>query len=212
MRECMGTHTFEDGYSFRALWTRDKVPAYISWEHWEQNQRKLRENSTKFGFGVSRGSTLLAGRVVCGKCGARMSVHYRDGIPSFDCTKASMQFGEPVCQTFNGRWLEPLVAELVLKAMEPTAVEMSLIAAEDIEQDRARLEKLHQQTVERAKYQADLARRRYEEVLDDSEELTLEVGTKYNCHFGGSYSRPHPSTGGRIFKSCGPESCVRAAI
>ena len=28
---------------------RDKVPAYITWEQWERNQQKLRENSTRFG-------------------------------------------------------------------------------------------------------------------------------------------------------------------
>jgi hypothetical protein len=60
---------------------RDKVPAYITWEHWEQNQQKLREDSTKFSFGASRGVTLITGRVICGKCGAGMTVHYRDGLP-----------------------------------------------------------------------------------------------------------------------------------
>lgn len=59
---------------------RDKVPAYITWDQWERNQEKLRENSTRFGCGVSRGASILAGRVGCGKCGASMSVHYRSTL------------------------------------------------------------------------------------------------------------------------------------
>lgn len=144
---------------------RDHVPAYITWQQWEQNQRRLRENSTKFGFSVSRGSSLLAGRIVCGKCGARMPVHYRDGIPSFDCSQASMKFGQPGrCQSFNARWLQPMIEELVLQALDPACVELSLAAAEDIEADRARVATLHQQSVERATHEAQLAQRRYEAV------------------------------------------------
>lgn len=143
---------------------RGKVPAYITWEQWEQNQQKLRENSTRFGFGVSRGASILAGRVVCGKCGAGMSVHYRDGIPSFDCRLANMQYGDDGCQMFNARWLEPMIEQLVLQAFEPASLQLSVDAAENIKKDRARLEVHHQQSLDRATYDANLARRRYEEV------------------------------------------------
>lgn len=153
---------------------RDKVPAYITWEQWERNQQKLRENSTRFGFGVSRGASSLAGRVVCGKCGAGMSVHYRDGIPSFDCRLASMQYGADDCQAFNARWLEPIIEELVLQAFEPASIQLSMDAAENIEKDRARLEAHHKQSLDRATYDADVARRRYEEV-DPSNRLVAAM-------------------------------------
>jgi len=102
---------------------RDKVPAYITWEQWERNQRKLKENSTRFGCGVSRGASILAGRVACGKCGASMSVHYHDGVPTFDCCLANLQYGGNDCQTLNGRWLEPMIEELVLQAFEPASIQ-----------------------------------------------------------------------------------------
>ena len=143
---------------------RDKIPAYITWEQWERNQQKLRENSTKFGCGSSRGASILAGRISCGTCGASMSVHYRDGIPFFCCRLANLQHGGSNCLSFSGRWLEPLIERLVLQALEPASVELSLRTADDIQGDRADLESYHKQSVERATYQADLARRRYEEV------------------------------------------------
>lgn len=163
---------------------RDKVPAYISWEQWEQNQRKLQENSTKFGFGVPGGSSLLAGLIVCGKCGSRMPVHYRDGIPSFECTIANLQFGKPPCQSFNGRWLEPMIEALVLQALEPASLELSLATAENIEADRERLETHHRQSVERATYEADLARRRYEEVDPSNRLVAAELERRWEAALG----------------------------
>jgi DNA invertase Pin-like site-specific DNA recombinase len=160
---------------------RDKVPAYITWEQWERNQLKLRENSTRFGCGVSRGASILAGRVVCGKCGASMSVHYRDGTPKFDCRLANLQFGENDCQSLNGRWLEPLIEELVLRAFEPASLQLSLNAADDIEKDRVSLETHHKQSLERAAYNADLARRRYEEVDPGNRLVAAELEKRWEA-------------------------------
>src|SRR2546425_7933258 len=54
---------------------------YISWEQFEANQKRLSENA--LGFGGARkegpareGPALLQGRVICGVCGERMSIHY----------------------------------------------------------------------------------------------------------------------------------------
>lgn len=160
---------------------RDKVPSYITWEQWERNQKKLRENSTRFGCGVSRGASILAGRVECGKCGASMSVHYRDGIPAFDCRLGNLQFGETDCQHFSGRWLEPMIEELVLQALEPASIQLSLEACDDIQRDRASLEAHHRQSVERAAYQADIARRRYEEVDPSNRLVAAELEQRWEA-------------------------------
>ncbi len=160
---------------------RDRVPAYITWEQWERNQEKLRENSTRFGCGVSRGASILAGRVGCGKCGASMSVHYRDGIPTFDCRLANLQYGGNDCQSFNGRWLEPMIEELVLQAFEPASIQLSLEAGDDIEKDRASLEAHHKQSLERATYQTDIARRRYEEVDPGNRLVAAELEKRWEA-------------------------------
>ena len=181
----------------------DHVPAYIPWEQWEKNQKKLRENSTKFGFGPARGTSLLAGRMFCAKCGARMAIHYRESNPYFSCCIANMQYGEPRCQSFNGRWLEPLVSDLVVQAMEPATIELCLQATESIEAERDRLEQHHCQSVQRATYEADLARRRYDEVdpanrlvaaeLERSWEAALKSQRKSEEHLN-RYRQQSPST------------------
>jgi hypothetical protein len=93
----------------------------------------------------------------------------------FTCSAARMNFGEPLCQSFEASSLESLIQHLVLTALEPASVELSLKAAESIESERERLEKHRQQSVERAAYEAGLARRRYEEVDPSNRLVAAEL-------------------------------------
>jgi len=94
-----------------------------------------------------------------------MTAHYhRQGNPYFSCCLARLQHGGDSCQSFNGRWLESLIAELVVQVMEPASLQLSLQASETVEEERERLDRHHRQSVERATYSVDLARRRYKEV------------------------------------------------
>src|SRR3954447_10161876 len=53
-------------------------PAYITWETFEENQRRLMANRSKH-KGVPRGGpSLLAGLLYCGRCGSRMVTCYRN--------------------------------------------------------------------------------------------------------------------------------------
>lgn len=60
--------------------------------------------------------------------------------------------------------MERFIEQLILKALEPASVDISLRATEQIEAEKARLDKHHCQTVQRTVYEANLARRRLEEV------------------------------------------------
>ena len=56
-----------------------RCPAYITWERYEANRRRLADNSAR-GRGAPRhGPSLLGGVLVCGDCGRRMTVQYRGG-------------------------------------------------------------------------------------------------------------------------------------
>jgi len=155
---------------------RDRLPAYITWAQWEKNQRRLLDNSTFFGAGPARGASVIAGRITCGKCGARMPVSYKQhNVPYFTCSAARMNFGEPLCQAFEGSSLQSMIVQLVLTALTPASVELSMLAAESIEADRERLDKHHRQSLERAAYEADLARRRYEEVDPSNRLVAAEL-------------------------------------
>jgi hypothetical protein len=162
---------------------RDQLPGYITWEQYEANQRQLRDNSTKFGRGAPRnGCAVLAGLVICGRCGRQMSVSYPDRSNArFTCDGARNHWGEPQCQALAARPLESLVARQVLIALQPAALELSLTAAEQIEGERQRLERHQRQSVERAQYEAERAWRQYTAVEPEHRLVARELEQRWEA-------------------------------
>ena len=158
----------------------DALPAYITWQQWAKNQAKLKENSTKYGRGAPRGASLLAGRVVCGRCGNHMSISYAErNNARLTCDAARWQKGDPQCQSLRARPLEMLVVEQILRALEPASLELSLQAANCIEAEQQQIETHHRQTAARAAHDADVARRRYEAVEPDNRLVAAELERRW---------------------------------
>jgi Recombinase zinc beta ribbon domain len=116
---------------------------------------------------VRDGPALLAGLVVCGRCGKRMTVRYQRGSggrlhPSYVCSRDSTEYAAARCQQLAGGCVDAHVTGLLLEAMAPAALEASLAAAEQIEQRRAEVDRIWRQRLERADYAADRARRQYQ--------------------------------------------------
>lgn len=161
----------------------DRLPAYITWTQWEKNQRKLWENSSTYqAGGAARGTALLAGRVICGRCGKRMSICYSGQSKArFTCDMSRNQWGEAQCQSFNARPLHELIERQLLIALAPASLDLSLSAAQQIESDRQEVSRHHQQTVERARYQSDLARSRYEAVDPKNRLVAAELERRWEA-------------------------------
>jgi len=120
---------------------KDRLPAYITWERFEANQRQLEANRNKADTpGAPReGAALLGGLLYCGRCHRRMQVYYggKKNTPYYTCARNSMDYGDPLCQSLSGQGLDELVASQILKVVEPAALEASLAAVADIERERA---------------------------------------------------------------------------
>src|SRR3954466_13654089 len=86
-----------------------------------------------------------------------------------------IEYAEPLCQGLAGRVLDHLVATQVLAALEPATLELSLAAADDLAQERARLDRNWQQQVERARYEAERARRQYDAVEPENRLVVREL-------------------------------------
>ena len=71
------------------------------------------------------------------------------------------------------------MAAQVLAALEPAALELSLAAADDIEQERARLHRNWQQQLERARYEAERARRQYDAVEPENRLVARELERRW---------------------------------
>jgi len=148
-----------------------RVPAYITWERYERNQERLRQNSSRWAAtGAARkGAALLGGLVICGGCGIRMQVRYTGTQPGrYDCVRHLRHGHERRCRGLQASSLDELVTRQLLRALEPAALDVSLGAAEDVRHERKRLALHWQQQLERARYDAQQAERRYRAVDADN--------------------------------------------
>jgi DNA invertase Pin-like site-specific DNA recombinase len=144
---------------------RDRLPAYITWERYLANQRRLEQNRYRPGTpGAPRaGVALLSGVLTCGTCGRRMHAGYRTKArPYYEC-KARKLEGTSCCG-LGAAAIDDLVARQVLRALEPAALELSLRAIENVNRDRDRVRRHWEQRLERASYEAQRAERQYNAV------------------------------------------------
>lgn len=145
---------------------KDRLPAYITWERFEQNLKQLEANNNACLGVVRHGPSLLSGLVICGRCGLRMATHYSNNGQGlrYVCSRMAVDYAEPLCQSLKGRPLDDLVSELVLQALQPAALEISLQVAQDLEAERQKLHHHWRQRLERAHYEVERAARQYQAV------------------------------------------------
>jgi hypothetical protein len=94
-----------------------------------------------------------------------MDVSYRNkDQPYYRCVRHLMQASDQPCFGVSANVLDDVVAQQVLRALEPAALELSMQTQADVRKERERLDRHWQQKLQRARYDADLAERRYREV------------------------------------------------
>ena len=145
------------------------LPGYISIGQYEKNRQRMEANrSWSQGMGVARnGPALLAGLVACGRCGQKMTVGYQRGAggklhPVYVCAREKTDYGGGQCQQLAGSCVDAYVTALMLDALAPAALEVSLAAAGQAGARRAQVDQIWRQRLERAGFAADRARRQYQ--------------------------------------------------
>lgn len=160
-----------------------RCPAYITPERFWTNQQRLDANRARADAAgaVRDGPSLLGGILVCGRCGQRLMVSYagRASRLRYSCSRAAIEYAAPQCQGLAGRVLDELVAGQVLTALAPAALELSLAAADDLEQEREQLHRHWQQQQERARYHAERARRQYDATEPENRLVARELERRW---------------------------------
>jgi DNA invertase Pin-like site-specific DNA recombinase len=159
-------------------------PAYLSYEQYLLNRRCLRDNLYNFaakGRGAPReGRALLQGLVVCGRCGRRMSVSHDSDYLHYQCRRAQMDYGSPLCQAFSVKHLDDAVGELFLQAVKPAAIETTLAALAELERERQALDRHWQLRLERARYEVQRAERQYDAIEPENRLVARTLETRWN--------------------------------
>jgi len=158
---------------------------YITVDEFMKNQERLQKNRTNsektiLSGPAREGLALLQGLLLCGHCGHALSVRYRGhgGIyPSYECNRLHREaLATKSCMSFRCDLLDGVIAEEMLKALQPAELELALAALNELESRDQSIMRQWQMRLERAEYEAALAERRYQEV-DPSNRLvagTLE--------------------------------------
>ena len=143
---------------------------YISWDDYESNQKRLRENARALGGDRAKsppreGPALLQGMVLCGACGNRMTVRYhsREGrtVPDYVCQSDGIEHGHAICQSVNGEHIDSTIGRLLMDTVTPLALDITLAVQQELQSRQEEIDRLRRKQVERARYDADLAQRRY---------------------------------------------------
>ena len=168
---------------------RDAHPGYITWDEYEQNLQILRDNAQGPAAGRDRGPpregpALLQGLVICARCGDRMTVRYHlqgaRRVPDYVCQRYGVAHAEPLCQQIVGGELDAAIGRLLVEAVTPVTLEVALAVQKELESRSEESDRLRRQAVERARYESDLARRRYMRCDPDNRLVADSLEAEWN--------------------------------
>ena len=146
---------------------------YITWDQYQRNQQGLRENAMARGVDRRKsppgeGPALLQGIVLCGVCGQRMTVRYHtrkaELVPNYICQRDGIAHAERACQSILGSGIDAAIGTLLMETLTPLTLEVALAVQQELQQCLDKADYLRRQHVERACYEADLARERFLQV------------------------------------------------
>jgi len=161
----------------------DKYPAYIDWPTYEKIQAKLMDNYAEYDRKKTRGiprsgAAVLHGLVYCGECGHKMLVQYK-GSPRYICNYLRQQYRVPVCQFIPTSPVDNFVIEAFLAAISPIELDALALTLQARQQQDESLERARQQQLERLRYQATLAERRFSQVDPDNRLVAAELEKRW---------------------------------
>ncbi len=164
---------------------RDHHPAYISWDEFMANQQKLRDNRRGAAGAVDRrgaardGEALLQGLVLCGRCGRRMDTLYsgHERRPVYQCCQLP---GGDFCWSVPARAIDRAVAGLFLACITPPEIELALAVVREAERQGREVDRQWTLRLERARYDARLAERRYKAIDPDHRVVARTLEREWN--------------------------------
>ncbi len=164
---------------------------YIDWDTYVANQDRLRANWRPRGEGGGaprEGRALLQGLVRCGRCGRMMQVAYWGSSgkqPAYECVRAFAQAGSTgACQRVGGRRVDEAVVAAVFEALEPAGLAATAKALAETEAEHQRGLVAFEAAVERARYDAERARRQFDGVEPENRLVARSLEAEWESRLG----------------------------
>jgi DNA invertase Pin-like site-specific DNA recombinase len=144
---------------------------YIDRATYEANQARIGNNVRpqphQPGGAVREGAALLQGIASCGHCGRKLRTQYpgRNARPGYYCAGKNIVNGRGIhCLNIGGVQIDQAVAQALIEALKPAAFEATLQATQQLESDHDAALAQWRLAVERTRYEAERAERRYRAV------------------------------------------------
>jgi DNA invertase Pin-like site-specific DNA recombinase len=162
---------------------------YITWEQFERNQAIVASNAhmkqnmaPKAGRG---GKALLAGLMRCRRCGRMLHVVYggrRQPGARYECRGASVNHGSgPHCLGIGALRVDEAMGRALVEAGSPQAIDDAVALAHRMATEKGEVYRAATLELEQARYQADLAKRRYESVDPANRLVAAELEARWNA-------------------------------
>lgn len=153
----------------------DQHPAYISWDEFLANEKKMRENMPHKFYGENRGAAregtaLLQGLALCGRCGRRMTVRYQHSStrrPQYYC-RLNAPAEKSLCWDVSGEEIDRAVEKVFLDAITDSKIDFAFSVAKEVEQQATEVNQQWKLQKERLEYAVRLAERRYKAIDPDN--------------------------------------------
>jgi DNA invertase Pin-like site-specific DNA recombinase len=167
---------------------REHHEGYITWEQYLHHQRMLEANVARAegrSPGAARsGAALLAGLLRCARCARMLFVAYAgvDGrVPRYACRGGRTARGSGACQSLGSLRVDRAVADLVLEAIRPAAIEAATHAMERALNEDHEKQQALEMALEKARYEARRAQRQFDAVDPDNRLVAGELEARWNA-------------------------------
>src|SRR5207249_6659953 len=100
---------------------------------------------------------------------------------NFRCLRRHHQTGSAACVSCSGTAVEDAVAQQLLQAIAPQAIDAAIAAAQRVGERHREQRQALQLELEQARYDAQLAARRYEHVDPEKRLVAAELETRWNA-------------------------------
>jgi hypothetical protein len=102
-------------------------------------------------------------------------------VPYYVCHEEAVRRAGTSCQSIRGRDIDAAISALLLKTVAPAALEVALAVHDEIAGRVEQAERLRVTQLERARYEAELARRRYLKVDPDNRLVADSLEADWNA-------------------------------
>jgi DNA invertase Pin-like site-specific DNA recombinase len=161
---------------------------YITWDEYLRNREVLKNNAAMRGQSVpgpaKTGAALLAGLLRCARCGRKLHVSYSGvggRVPRYHCKGGQINHGTARCLSFGGLRADQAVAEAILEAIQPVGIQASLDALDQAARQRDEKRSALELSLQKARYEADRARRQYDAVDPANRLVAAELEARWNA-------------------------------